>query len=173
MWGRSGWSFEFEALETIYRAKVAPDLPSSLSSLAISHARLNWCLCCLQAAAGALRRRRRPSCASALRCVALRCVRPACGTPPPSPTPPPPPHPPTQLSRGGGTAQADIDAGCVPPAMRRTIAVYEAGRALIGWITPEYDEIQRVGIAWGVKLREICVDEAGGGGRGGSLVKWV
>ncbi len=37
----------------------------------------------------------------------------------------------------------DVDA--IPPPMRRTIAVYEAARALIGYITPDFDEIQRVG----------------------------
>ena len=35
------------------------------------------------------------------------------------------------------------DEALAPPQMRRSIAVYEAGRALIGSITPDYDEISK------------------------------
>lgn len=50
-----------------------------------------------------------------------------------------------QLGRNGGTGVAiDVDSGSVPIRMRKTIAVYEAARALIGYITPDFDEIQRV-----------------------------
>lgn len=34
----------------------------------------------------------------------------------------------------------------IPLALRKSIAVYEAGKALIAYITPEYDEIARVSI---------------------------
>ena len=37
----------------------------------------------------------------------------------------------------------------IPPSMRRTIAVYESARALIGYVTPAYDEIQRVSVCPG------------------------
>ncbi|GAB4815168.1 hypothetical protein N2152v2_002214 [Parachlorella kessleri] len=47
-----------------------------------------------------------------------------------------------RLGRGGSPTDVDVDA--IPPPMRRTIAVYEAARALIGYITPDFDEIQRV-----------------------------
>ncbi|KAI3432765.1 hypothetical protein D9Q98_004305 [Chlorella vulgaris] len=42
----------------------------------------------------------------------------------------------------GGNGEADV----VPPHQRRSIAVYEAARALIGYITPEFDEVQRVSV---------------------------
>jgi hypothetical protein len=34
----------------------------------------------------------------------------------------------------------------IPLALRKSIAVYEAGKALIAYITPEYDEIARVSV---------------------------
>jgi cell division protease FtsH len=34
----------------------------------------------------------------------------------------------------------------IPHSLRKSIAVYEAGKALIAYITPEYDEIARVSI---------------------------
>ena len=34
----------------------------------------------------------------------------------------------------------------IPANLRKTIAVYEAGKALLAYITPEYDEIARVSI---------------------------
>jgi cell division protease FtsH len=34
----------------------------------------------------------------------------------------------------------------IPLSLRKSIAVYEAGKALIAYITPEYDEIARVSI---------------------------
>lgn len=44
---------------------------------------------------------------------------------------------------GGGTA-TQFEDEIVPPLMRRSIAVYEAARCLIGYITPHYDEISKV-----------------------------
>jgi len=44
---------------------------------------------------------------------------------------------------GGGTA-TQFEDEVVPPLMRRSIAVYEAARCLIGYITPHYDEISKV-----------------------------
>lgn len=49
----------------------------------------------------------------------------------------------------GGTAATAFEADVVPPRMRRTIALYEAARALIGYITPHFDEIQRVSVCPG------------------------
>lgn len=43
----------------------------------------------------------------------------------------PPARPRAQVSRGGGTAM-DYDADKVPERIRQTIAVYQAGRALVG-----------------------------------------
>jgi ATP-dependent Zn protease len=34
----------------------------------------------------------------------------------------------------------------IPHSLRKSIAVYEAGKALLAYITPEYDEIARVSI---------------------------
>jgi ATP-dependent Zn protease len=34
----------------------------------------------------------------------------------------------------------------IPHSLRKSIAVYEAGKALVAYITPEYDEIARVSI---------------------------
>lgn len=47
---------------------------------------------------------------------------------------------------GGGEKAVMFDQDIVPPRMRRTIAIYEAAKALIGYITPGYDEIQRVSV---------------------------
>ena len=44
---------------------------------------------------------------------------------------------------GGGTA-TQFEDEVVPPLLRRSIAVYEAARCLIGYITPHYDEISKV-----------------------------
>ena len=44
---------------------------------------------------------------------------------------------------GGGTA-TQFEDEIVPPLMRRSIAVYEAARCLIGYMTPYYDEISKV-----------------------------
>ena len=45
----------------------------------------------------------------------------------------------------------------MPPVMKRSIAVYEAARVLIGYITPRYDEISQVCFPvyenWRPKLR--------------------
>jgi cell division protease FtsH len=45
---------------------------------------------------------------------------------------------------GASGASLEFDQSGVPQGMRTSIAVYEAGRALVGYITPDYDEIQRV-----------------------------
>lgn len=45
---------------------------------------------------------------------------------------------------GGGVGDAQFEDGKVTPLIRRTIAVYMAARALMGCITPEYDELQKV-----------------------------
>lgn len=34
----------------------------------------------------------------------------------------------------------------IPLTLRKSIAVYEAGKALVAYITPEYDEIARVSV---------------------------
>jgi hypothetical protein len=34
----------------------------------------------------------------------------------------------------------------IPLALRKSIAVYEAGKAMLAYITPEYDEIARVSV---------------------------
>ncbi|KAL4452773.1 hypothetical protein ABPG75_008435 [Micractinium tetrahymenae] len=49
----------------------------------------------------------------------------------------------------GGTAAVNYESDIVPPTMRKTIAVYEAARALVGYITPRFDEIQRVSVCPG------------------------
>jgi cell division protease FtsH len=49
----------------------------------------------------------------------------------------------------GGQAAVNFEQDVIPPAMRRTIAVYEAARALTGHLTPAYDEIQRVSVCPG------------------------
>lgn len=45
---------------------------------------------------------------------------------------------------GRGSAAAGYDEDIVPPVMRKTIAVYEAAKALMGYITPGYDEVSQV-----------------------------
>ncbi|GMH43653.1 hypothetical protein BSKO_11575 [Bryopsis sp. KO-2023] len=45
-------------------------------------------------------------------------------------------------NRSSGTQNYDQDI--IPPMMRRAIAIYEAGRALVGYITPYYDEVHKV-----------------------------
>ena len=49
----------------------------------------------------------------------------------------------------GGNAATAFEDDVVPPRMRRTIAIYEAARALLGYITPHFDEIQRVSVCPG------------------------
>ncbi len=44
---------------------------------------------------------------------------------------------------GGGMYQ-EYDDEVVPHALRRQVSVYEAGRALLAFITPGYDEISKV-----------------------------
>ena len=44
---------------------------------------------------------------------------------------------------GRGSAGRLYDDDIVPPVMRKGIAVYEAARALMGLITPHYDEISK------------------------------
>lgn len=50
-------------------------------------------------------------------------------------------------SRSSGTQTYDQDI--IPPMMRRAIAVYEAGRALVGYITPYFDEVHKVTVCPG------------------------
>lgn len=45
---------------------------------------------------------------------------------------------------GGSITATEVEKDSIPERMRRTIAIYEAARALIGYITPNFDEIQRV-----------------------------
>ena len=49
----------------------------------------------------------------------------------------------------GGVAATSFENDVVPPRMRRNIALYEAARALLGYITPHFDEIQRVSVCPG------------------------
>jgi len=50
---------------------------------------------------------------------------------------------------GGSAATASFETDVIPPRMRRTIAIYEAARALVGYLTPGFDEIQRVSVCPG------------------------
>ena len=45
---------------------------------------------------------------------------------------------------GRGSTASQYDEDIVPPVLRKTIAVYEAGRVLLGYISPGYDEISQV-----------------------------
>ena len=45
---------------------------------------------------------------------------------------------------GRGSTASQYDEDIVPPVMKRAIAVYEAARVLMGFITPGYDEISQV-----------------------------
>jgi len=45
---------------------------------------------------------------------------------------------------GGVSNPGAFEETVIPPLMRRTIAVYEAAKALMGYITPNYDEITKV-----------------------------
>lgn len=54
----------------------------------------------------------------------------------------PPPQEITNLPQPGSAGLADP----IPLSLRKSIAVYEAGKALVAYITPEYDEIARVSI---------------------------
>ncbi len=56
---------------------------------------------------------------------------------------------------GGGGAATQFEDEIVPPLMRRSIAVYEAARCLIGYMTPYYDEISKVGVMQAV-LSSFC-----------------
>lgn len=47
-----------------------------------------------------------------------------------------------------GSPKPGQDAGMpdpIPDALKRAVAVYEAGKALVAYITPEFEEIARVG----------------------------
>ncbi|KAK9821723.1 hypothetical protein WJX81_004862 [Elliptochloris bilobata] len=50
---------------------------------------------------------------------------------------------------GSGGSGRLYDDDIVPPVMRKGIAVYEAARALMGLITPHYDEISKVSVCPG------------------------
>ena len=45
---------------------------------------------------------------------------------------------------GRGSTASQYDEAIVPPVLKRAIAVYEAARVLMGYITPDYDEISQV-----------------------------
>jgi hypothetical protein len=45
---------------------------------------------------------------------------------------------------GRGSTASQYDEAIVPPVLKRAIAVYEAARVLMGYITPNYDEISQV-----------------------------
>jgi hypothetical protein len=45
---------------------------------------------------------------------------------------------------GRGSTASQYDEDIVPPVLRKSIAVYEAAKVLIGYITPGYDEISQV-----------------------------
>lgn len=45
---------------------------------------------------------------------------------------------------GMGIVTTQYEDDVVPPLMKRSIAVYEAARCLIGCMTPEYDEVSKV-----------------------------
>ena len=50
-----------------------------------------------------------------------------------------------------GSPKPGQDAGVpdpIPQALKRAVAVYEAGKALIAYITPDFEEIARVGGLW-------------------------
>lgn len=53
---------------------------------------------------------------------------------------------------GCGRAQA-------PAQLRRNIAVYEAARALLGYITPDFDEISKVSLPCGTSSKSQLVQQ--------------
>ncbi len=62
-----------------------------------------------------------------------------------------------QRERLGGkvdnSRSEDVQA---PPQMRRNIALYEAGRALLGYITPDYDEVAKVRLHHPHVASDVC-----------------
>ena len=63
----------------------------------------------------------------------------------------PPPSPPqleaSTAGDGGGLVGGEGVEGSpdpIPPQLRRAVSVYEAGKALLAYITPDYEEIARV-----------------------------
>lgn len=50
---------------------------------------------------------------------------------------------------GSGGLAVAFENESIPDQMRRTISIYEAGRALIGYLTPDFDQIQRVSVCPG------------------------
>ena len=46
--------------------------------------------------------------------------------------------------KAGGTDDMQTQASQVPPILRRTIAVYYAAKALLGELSPGYDELAKV-----------------------------
>lgn len=50
-----------------------------------------------------------------------------------------------QETQGGPTLAAAIDGDPIPPQKRRHVAVFEASKALMAYITPGSDEIGKVG----------------------------
>ncbi|GLI67098.1 hypothetical protein VaNZ11_011303 [Volvox africanus] len=55
----------------------------------------------------------------------------------------------TSAGGGGGFVADDVapdNPEPIPPQLRKSISVYEAGKALVAYITPEYEEIARVSV---------------------------
>ena len=51
--------------------------------------------------------------------------------------------------RDRGTSAWNYDEDIIPPQLRKSIAVYEAGKALIGLMSPAYDEVYKVSVCPG------------------------
>ena len=45
-----------------------------------------------------------------------------------------------------GTASQYEEVSLVPPALRKSIAVYHGAKALLGMLSPEYDELSKVSL---------------------------
>lgn len=58
---------------------------------------------------------------------------------------------------GRGSTASQYDEDIVPPVLRKTIAVYEAGRVLLGYITPGYDEISQVPLSTPLEMLKIKI----------------
>lgn len=54
-----------------------------------------------------------------------------------------------KLTKAGGGKQQVYEDDIVPPAMRRSIAVYEAAKVLTAFLTPHFDEVAKVSICPG------------------------
>lgn len=49
-----------------------------------------------------------------------------------------------QLERQNRLGSQQYDEDIIAPMLRRAISVYEAGRAIVGFMTPDYDEVHKV-----------------------------